>query len=691
MNIFSEISLFWLIPIIAVSALGGYWYYRNQSQLKDISNKLRYILTIIRSGVLFLLLVLLLGILIETKESITEKPVFITVLDNSTSMLNYKDSSTVKTLISRYQSELKSKFGDRFEIVTYGLDNEIILDSFEFDKKVTDLNKSYDFIYNQYYNRNIGGIALISDGNYNQGQNPLYAAEKIALTPMFVLTVGDTIQKRDQLIKTVSANQIAYLGNDFPIEVDIEASKFAGVKSKLQILKGNKIVQEVAVQYSNQQIDFQHISLILNADQLGFVQYTVRLVPLDKEVSIANNVKNIYIEVLDGRSKVLILANAPHPDVTAMKQILDQDDKLEVNSTLFTEWDGKLSDYQLIIIHGPHGNEFKSEINKIRSSKIPLLLMVDGQTKQSDLDAAGVNIQLPLGQQMDDVQGYIQSEFQLFEVSNALSDMLEKSPPLQVPFGKTTIKSGEVLIAQRIGKVQKQDPLVFFGKSQNSKYAVILGEGLWRWKLNEYARTSKIAGFTELVQRTTQYLVAKDLREPFRVILPKRFNVLEEVFVGAEFYNEALKPIVTPEVSFHMKNEKGEKFDYSFAKKKSDYQLNLGKLNSGKYSWEAKTKHNGKSYLKQGEFIVEDINLEDLRTNADVSTLTQISKIGDGKLYSLSALDNFFSSLDNRHDIVNVTYEESDFNELIELLFILLLIAVLLMSEWFLRRYFGTY
>ena len=691
MHIFSEISLFWLIPIITISFIGGFWYYRNQTQLKDASKRLKYLLSSIRSLTLFLLFILLMGILIESKESVTEKPVFITVFDNSTSMLNYKDSSLVEKSILEYNAQLKEQYGDRFELINYGLDCEIINDSVVFGKKTSDLNKVYDFIYNQYYNRNIGGIALISDGNYNQGQNPLYTAEKIALTPMFVLSVGDTIQKRDQLIKTVSANQIAYLGNDFPVEVDFEAAKLANVATKLQVLKGGKIILEKEVKYANQNVDFRHEVMMMKADQLGFVQYTIRLVDLNNEASYVNNVKTIYVEVLDGRSKVIILANAPHPDVTAFKQILDKDDKLEVESKLFNEWNGKISDYQMVVVHGPHGQAFKSIANKIIESKKPFVLMVDAQTKQTDIDVLGVNLQFPIGQQKDEVQGYVRSEFQLFEVSESLKDMLEKAPPLQVPFGKITTKSGDVLISQRIGKVEKQDPLVFFGKNQRSKYAAFVGEGIWRWKLNEFSRTEKIDGLTELIQRSTQYLVTKDIREPFRVILPKRFDVLEDVLVGAEFYNEILKPIVTPEISFELKNEKGEKFDYSFAKKTTDYQLNLGKLLPGKYQWLAKTAHNGKKYSKQGEFIVEEINIEDLRTSADMNTLSQIAAVGDGELFELNSMNNFFKSLNKRKDIVNVTYEESDFNELIELLLFLVFLVLLLATEWFLRRYFGTY
>lgn len=691
MNVFSEISFLWLIPIVLVSAGISYFYYRNQVQLKDVSIRIVRLLMVLRGASLFLICLLLLGILIETTEYNTEKPVFINIIDNSSSMLNYKDSSEVKKLVDEYRTELDQRFNDRFEIVTYVLDEKLAESKIKFDQVETNLERSYDFIYNQYYNRNIGGICLISDGNFNVGQNPLYTAEKIALTPMFALSVGDTIQKRDQLIKTVSANQIAILGNHFPIEVDIEATKLQGKKSKIQVISGGKVISEQLIQFPNESLNFQHHTLMLTAGQIGFVQYTVKLISLDGEASYANNVKTIYVEVLDGRNKILFLASAPHPDVTAVKQVLDQDVNLEVKSVLLDEWDGVIGEEQLVIIHGPHGGKLKQLSEAVKRLNKPLFVLLDNKTRQNDLDLLQVNLQLPTGQQRDEVQGYVRSEFQLFEISESVKELMIKSPPLQVPFGKMGTKSGDVLISQRIAKVEKQDPLIFFGKNQSGKYGVVVGEGLWRWKLSEYGRTEKIDGFSELIGRSVQYLLAHEMREPLRVTLPKRFTINEEISVAAEFYNEALKPITSVTIDFDLKNEKGEKFAYSFAKLENSYGLDLGKLKAGKYSWVARTKHNGKKFQKSGEFVVEQINVEDLKTTSDFNTLSQLTKISSGKLLPLKNYKSLLDQLDQRKDIVNVTYEESDFSELIEMISMLILLVLLLSSEWFVRRYYGTY
>ena len=63
--------------------------------------------------------------------------------------------------------------------------------------------------------------------------------------------------------------------------------------------------------------------IILEATESGVNRYVARLSSLSGEVSTLNNRKDIFIEVLDARQNILILANAPHPDISAYKNILE--------------------------------------------------------------------------------------------------------------------------------------------------------------------------------------------------------------------------------------------------------------------------------------------------------------------------------------------------------------------------------
>ena len=371
--------MYWLIPWAVMSIIISFWYYRNQKQLVDLSNGKIRLLTGLRSFSIFLLGLILFGILIETIDSKTEKPVFITLVDNSSSMLSHEDSSDVERNVKDYYDKLEAQFGDRFDIVNYTVDNIVNSEKASFAGEVSNLNRGFDYIFNQYYNRNIGGICFISDGNYNKGNNPVYTAEKINLTPIFTVGVGDTLPKKDHLISNVTANNIAFYGNKFPVEIDVKAHDMGIKDYNLSLYSNGKVIAKENVKYTNGSLDFDHVSFSIEATAVGFVSYTVRLEKVSGEYTIENNERTFYVEVIDSRSKVLFLANSPHPDISTLKQVVEKDENIEVNFSLIKEWDGNTNDVELIVLFGAGEVKMSSTIQGIQKKKIPALYFISSK------------------------------------------------------------------------------------------------------------------------------------------------------------------------------------------------------------------------------------------------------------------------------------------------------------------------
>ncbi|MBL7983592.1 MAG: hypothetical protein JNM91_01275, partial [Flavobacteriales bacterium] len=72
---------------------------------------------------------------------------------------------------------------------------------------------------------------------------------------------------------------------------------------------------------------------------------------LEGEVSEANNVQTIYIDVLDDRQKVLLLAMAPHPDVAALRESLNALEGYSTEVALAASFKGEPEQYDLIVLH----------------------------------------------------------------------------------------------------------------------------------------------------------------------------------------------------------------------------------------------------------------------------------------------------------------------------------------------------
>lgn len=691
MNFFSDISLWWSIPWLGLAILITVWYYTGQKVFQQSKRWKKAALLALRSSGLFLLGLLLFGVLFEAKDVKTQKPVLINLVDNSSSMLNYKDSTSVPARVQSYLKEFQENFSDKYDIQNYVIDNGLEIKDVDFKGSVSDHYSAFDQIFNRYYNQNKGAIVFISDGNYNQGNSPIYSAEKISLTPIYTLGVGDTLTKVDHMIRNISVNEICFYKNDFPVDVEIEANRIPEGEYLIELWSGGKKIQSQKLNYTNARQQFYTVKFLVNAASIGFVPYEVRIQEVNGESSLQNNRRKFYVEVIDSRSKVVLLADGPHPDIKAIHQMLELDENLEIESHLTSEWEGNLSDASLLILRINGRNDLSGIVREARSKKIPTFYMFGAQLSNRDIASFQLNLNYPSGNSLDEVQVYQEDGFSLFQISEGLRTDLSKWPPLKVRFGKASVAGSSVFLKQKIGPVLKADHVLSFTNKNGRKEAFLMGEGLWRWRLDDYRRNRNNDKFRELISGLTQYLLVKQNKYPLRVKLPKRFTTLNDVIINAEFYNEALEQITDPEIDLVLTDQNGREMNFTFSSIGAGYLLDMGKLNAGNYRWLATAEWNGKKYQKSGEFIVEDVSLEKLATKADHDILKTISMNSGGSFFKMDNYSALISDLKKREDINVISYEESSFSELIEYIWFCFLIALLFSLEWFIRKYEGGY
>lgn len=689
----SDISLFWLIPWAILSLVLALWFYSNSNWLKELKKKWQILLKSLRTLSIFILGLLLIGLIFEAVNYRIEKPIIITLIDDSSSMRNYKDSSQVVKLVKDLKTALGTELDDQYEIVEMTVGSEVEYANTNFFRSaLSNLSSGFDKIHTDFYNRNVGGIIFVSDGNFNSGNNPVYSAEKISLTPVFTLGVGDTIQKRDHYIKNVAVNEVTFYKNKFPVEVDIEAIKMGKGTSTVSISSNGKTIASQKITYEDGKRDFEHLTFLLDADKIGFQSYVVTVNKESNEYNYKNNQRIFYIEVIDSRNKIVILAGAPHPDVAALKESIELDQNVQVESALTKDWNRDLKNVDLVIWHEP-GISFDAALNSLFTDKnIPVLYCIGPNTQASVVQKLNIGLTISGGSQTDDAQGVLNEGFGQFELSDEVKKGLDYFPPLKIRFGEMKISGGaELAIMQRIGSIKKKDPLLFFNKRGNVKYGVLYGEGIWRWKMNDYIRTESFTAFNELVQKTTQYLLVKQNTSALQVSFPKRFTKDEDIIINASFYNEAMEAITKPKIQMQLTDENGKKSNLQFAVAGDFYRLSLGKLNPGKYTWKASTSHLGKKHSKAGVFVVEDIALENMDTYANHSLLNQMAAKTQGQFELLKDYKNTIESIKKREDITSLSLKEASFNDLIDYKFLFVILLVLMSLEWFVRRWFGSY
>jgi len=684
----------WFIIFCLLLAVGYcFLLYKNEKTFNNTSKFIRYFLYSFRFCSVFILSFLLLSPLIKNTNRKVEKPIVVVAQDNSKSITIGNDSAYYKNEYQIQFNKFIEKIANKYEVKTYLFGDKITdYSTPNYNNKQTDIAGLFDEINTRYSGRNLGALVLATDGIYNEGSNPVYSINNIN-APIFSIALGDTNVRKDVLIKAVNSNKYAYLGNTFPVEVVVEAKQFAGKNTKLNISQNGKIVatQNIAINKNN---FIATCSFMLPANVKGLNQYTVAVQNLADEITYANNVNDIFIEVLDGKQKVLLLAAAPHPDIAAIRKAIEKNANHDCEVALAENFNKPLGQYSLIILHNLPSNFGANKIvNDAVKTTIPLLFITGTQTNFASFNALqlGVNI-FPNSTKFNECQSALNTGFSLFSVPQKLGDATNKFPPLLCPFASYKLSTNSVCFSfQNYNGIVTNNPLIAFNTSNDKKCGFVCGEGLWRWQLADFTDNNTHDNFNELINKTIQYLSAKDDKSLFRISTNNSFNENENIEFGAELYNESYELIPEKEIPLSISNANGKQFNFVFSPNGNTYKLNAGLLPAGKYNYSSKVTVGAKQYTQAGVFTVKSLLNELANTTANHTLLYQLASKTKGAVYAKNNLEKLAQELLNREDIKPVIYSEKQLNDAINLKWILVLLLSMLSLEWFIRKRSGGY
>ena len=551
----------------------------------------------------------------------------------------------------------------------------------DFSEKETDMENLFADVENNFSNQNIGALILVSDGIYNKGANPLHYSEKLGY-PIYTIALGDTNEIRDIAIQKVDHNQVAYSGNNFPVEVVIKSKKYSGREVVVSLFRNGVEKAKQSVKITSD--DFlTTCSFSLTAERSGFVNYNARVTVLEGEKNTINNSQPFVLEVIDNREKILILANAPHPDISALREAIATSITYELEYSLVENFKQPLKAYSLVILHG-HSAAQAQLIDDCRNNAVPLWII----NPRSIETVPGLKIGGALNR-YNDAEPFLNPSFGLFSISDNLKNLIKNLPAIKTPFGNYALSNGaNSAIQQRIGSVETENPILFFNQINGLKTAAFIGDGLWRWKMRNYVEYGNHSLFNELISKSIQFLAIKSDKSFFRINAPKLINENESVELSAEVYNKNYELITDPDVSLTLIDGAGKKFNYTFGKTTSLYKLSLGILPPGEYKYESRVKIKDELFKKSGLIIVKEVVAERINTVANHQLLYQIAHRSNGKLIYPKDLEKLKNELLTNDQIKSITYSQITTSPLIELKFLFWMLLLFMTLEWFFRKRF---
>lgn len=682
----------WYVGIcVLVGAAYAFFLY----QPKPIWGKpVNYALAALRGALVSIIALLLLNPLLRSIQTLTDKPKVVLAIDNSESVANYGN----KTLAA-LTSLRESLADDGLEVTVQTLNSEgyeEALNALKFNQTTTNLAGLLGNAKSNYEGRNLTDVILLTDGISNQGLSPTYTNFPFRVHS---IGVGDTLPKRDVSLKNISANKIAYLGNQFPILVDIVASGYQGQTVTVSLRQNSTTLGSQRITFGQKE-DFKQVTFQTTSNLKGVQHYVVEVQALSGEFTTRNNRRDVYLDIIDGKEKVLLLALATHPDIKAIRTILEKNLNYEVDVKIFginpaaeTYPDKK---YDLIILHqlpdlfGVGADIVQRYVQRDNTPVFFILGTQSNTTKVSQMNSA-VAINANPGQ-IDKVSGRFNPNFRLLNLDPEKLRILEKMPPLTVPFGEyRPLPGSEVVLYQNVGNLKTNKPLLMLNTGGARKTAVLAGEGIWQWRLEEYALNEKQEAVDELLQKIMQLISVKEDKRKFRVYpLANEYNVGDKVSFETEVYNDIYEKTYGQSIRLDITNERGKTQPYTYTNAEGSSRFDLSGLTEGVYQYKATTSLKDKVETITGQFIVRDLALESLNLTADFGMLRSLSQQTGGQFVKADQIESLKAYLlkNKAPDRLDST---EDLSELIQnkwLFFLLLLLATL---EWGTRKYQGSY
>jgi hypothetical protein len=417
------------------------------------------------------------------------------------------------------------------------------------------------------------------------------------------------------------------------------------------------------------------------------------------------------VRVLDTRRRVLLVAGAPSPDLTALRTALEADPQVEL--TVRTQrapgqfYEGPLPadldrhDVAVLVgFPGPAPGEAATVLAEAVADGLPALFVLAAQT---DLAALGrlfgdVLPAVPAVVRPGvDEAGFVVtpagSTHPVLQVPGVPAGALERLPPLLYSESRwTPAPDARVLATVRRGGVALDAPLLAVRAGGGSRTAALLGAGSWRWA-NLPADLGDLDAFYDgLVDNLLRWVTAREDRRPVRV-RPTRalFGEREPVTFNGQVYDESLEPVDGADVRVTVTAPDGTQTPLLMRPLGNGrYALDAGVLPAGSYTYTAVAEAPGQRLGDdRGAFAVGALALEFREPGADAALMRQLAARSGGRVVPVSEVPELPARLAAEGRLTGRPVSEERETPLLHLPFLLGLVVACLTAEWFVRKRSG--
>lgn len=691
---FSFSSPWWFILLCGIAAAALSWYaYR--VTLPPVARTRRYTLMALRTAALWGLLFVIFEPIINIVRATEEAPRAAILLDNSESMalqdasrnrkndyLAALEALRLETLnegvpealstITLFDNESRTVAAKDFQPVT----------SLNFSGQFTNISKALNSVFADATRINTQAVVLITDGAFNDGENPLYAAEALA-RPIFVVGVGDSTAAKDVLARSLLANEVGYLGSELPVGVTIQTSGFEQGTLKVILRDNGEAVAEQTIVMRG--AETRSVPFVFTPKYAGMRTISAEVVNIkgfENEITVKNNTVSEFVNILKNKRKTLLLAGRLTPDISFVRSTLEENKNVEC--AVYVEGaDGAFLDDAPASSGAGSGAQKKRTAESFRADanaaeSVVLIGFPVATTNPATLEvvknelARGKPVLFIASQELDwnrlrPLEPYLPfsviqgSRQEMLALPNVKREALSSStmklsgmeedvrawnslPPIFRTETLVRVKpEAEVLATIRLNNTPLNEPLILQRALGNAKSLAILGYGLYRWKLLGYAAESAKGRdvpdiFGTFFENGLRWLSTGDQGKFVRIKSTKKsYASGESVELTGQVYDRSYNPLDNADVRATLQSASLRQAQEVVlaALGGGRYAATVEGLGEGEYSFVGKAVVNSQEYGEDfGRFSVGKVNIEYQNLQMNVGLLRRIAERSGGKFYT---------------------------------------------------------
>ena len=704
----------YIVFIVLFLLIVGTTIFSYRKTIPPISKTKRNLLILLRITSLSILLFLIFNPILNITSSKDILPQISYFVDNSQSILGLENQNENKLndLIKDLKNQLSNNEGNvfRFDSEVIKIENEQ-LDSLDFLGNYTNLSAVISKISSFSFRDNNVASVIITDGNYNQGRNPLIDID-YSNTPVFIIGVGDTITNPDIALYNILTNKIAYVNSAIPVDISIEVNSIDTGKVILILYENNISIDTIDFNIFQNQKQYNAVFEYIPKSS-GNKRISVKAISNFEEKNLKNNQITEFIKVFDDKRNVCLISGSPNLDLTFLSQVLSSKDNINLSkiiqrkqSELYnSNLEKELTESQLLILNN-FPNRF-TDVRLIDRIKIelkkgkPLLYMFGPDVDISKLKSFAEY--LPF-----EIISHNPREFQvqanIVESSIGESILRFKDTDENIWKDQPTIlktetfvklkPSSKMLLNLKLNNNILNESMLISSEVNDSKVVAFMAYSLYRWKMLGYAKdiaNNKNPGidlYDELINNILKWLSLKDKESQFVVNTNKKeYSSGESIDFNAQLYDDSYNPIDEAEIGISIQNDSEIRDIILTSIGNGKYKSNISGLKKGTYSFKANAKYKNKIVgYDNGIFDVGETPLEFLKTDINEKLLKELAEKSGGKYFRISDVKSINDILKGNIDyksIPSFTKQDIVFRDKIWLLIIPI---ILLSIEWFIRK-----